>query len=149
MINVLGPIPAVGSVCFRDNQVILVRRRNPPRAGEWSIPGGRIEFGEPAHAAAIRELQEETGVVAKTLTLIEIIEHISGNDVDTEPEYHFVILDFLLEWVSGDPVADDDALEARFVDLSDLDVFGLSDEARRVILKGYDLMQDILAEGMQ
>lgn len=149
MINALKPIPAVGSVCFRDNQVILVRRRNPPRAGEWSIPGGRIEFGEPAHDAAIRELQEETGVVAKALTLIEVIEHISGNEDGAQPQHHFVILDFLVEWLSGDPVANDDALEARFVELSELDQFGLSGEARRVILKGYDLMQDILAEGMQ
>ena len=56
-----SPIPAVGVVCFRGDDVLLIKRGAPPRAGEWSLPGGRIEFGERAADAALRELREETG----------------------------------------------------------------------------------------
>jgi 8-oxo-dGTP diphosphatase len=46
-------------------EVLLIRRGTPPRLGEWSLPGGRIEWGEPVKAAALRELREETGVEAE------------------------------------------------------------------------------------
>ncbi|MEM1389834.1 MAG: NUDIX hydrolase [Pseudomonadota bacterium] len=149
MTTILKPVPAVGSVCFKGNQVILVRRGHPPGAGEWSIPGGRIEFGEPAETASLRELREETGVNAELLTLIEIVEHIPETPYRADPDNHFVIIEYLTRWISGDPVAGDDARDARFVPLSELDKFGLSEEARRVILKGYDLMQAIELKGMQ
>ena len=50
------PTPAVGTVCFRGEDVLLIRRGTPPLAGDWSIPGGRVEFGERTEAAALREL---------------------------------------------------------------------------------------------
>ena len=55
------PVPAAGVVCFRGDEVLLIRRGTPPREGEWSLPGGRIEWGERAADAALRELREETG----------------------------------------------------------------------------------------
>ena len=56
------PVPAVGVVCLRGDSVLLIRRGTPPRQGEWSLPGGRLEPGETAEDCAARELREELGV---------------------------------------------------------------------------------------
>ena len=63
----MTPVPAVGVVCFRGDEVLLIRRGRPPRQGQWSLPGGRIEPGERAVDAALRELREETGVASVEL----------------------------------------------------------------------------------
>jgi 8-oxo-dGTP diphosphatase len=70
------PVPAVGVVVLKSDEVLLVRRGTPPRLGQWSLPGGRIEFGETVEAAALRELKEETGVEAELLGLIEVVDAI-------------------------------------------------------------------------
>ncbi len=57
-----SPVPAVIAVVVHDGQALLVRRANPPDAGLWGFPGGKIEFGETVKAAATRELLEETGI---------------------------------------------------------------------------------------
>ena len=70
----LRPVPAVGVVCFRADHVLLIRRGTPPKQGEWSLPGGRVEPGEPVRAAALRELKEETGVEAELLGLVDVVD---------------------------------------------------------------------------
>ena len=65
------PTPAVGVVCLKGDEVLLIRRGTPPRQGEWSLPGGRIEPGERLADAALRELREETDVEAELIGLIE------------------------------------------------------------------------------
>ena len=97
----------VGVICFKDDQVLLIRRKNPPRAGEWSLPGGRIEIGESEEAAALRELIEETGVRATLGPKVEVI------DADFEG-FSYRLHDFVATWMQGVPVGADDALEAQF-----------------------------------
>lgn len=110
----MTPTPAAGVVCIRDGEVLLIRRGRPPRLGEWSIPGGRIEPGERAVDAALRELSEETGIEAKILGLIDVVDGVF-------PEHgrHYVLIDYAARWVSGEPVAGDDAAEAAFVPLAE------------------------------
>jgi len=67
--------PCVGIICFRGADVLLIKRGKPPKQGQWSIPGGHIEFGEPAEAAALRELKEETGIQAELCGLVDDASH--------------------------------------------------------------------------
>lgn len=123
-----APVPAVGVVCLRGDEVLLIRRGKPPMLGSWSLPGGRIEPGERAVDAALRELAEETGVVAELAGLIAVVDGIFP-----ESGRHYVLIDYAARWVSGEPVAGDDALEARFVSLSEVDGLISWSETRRVI----------------
>lgn len=107
------PVPAAGVICFRRAEVLLVRRGTPPRLDEWSLPGGRIEWGEAAAAAALRELEEETGVRAELLGLIDVVDGFF-NDDNGACERHYVLVDYAAAWISGEPVAGDDAAEAKF-----------------------------------
>jgi 8-oxo-dGTP diphosphatase len=115
-----GPVPAVGVVVLRDEEVLLVRRGTPPRQGQWSLPGGRIEFGETVEAAALRELKEETGVEAELLGLIEVLDAVFTSRASGDVTRHYVLIDFAARWLSGEPVAGDDAAQARFVHHSEV-----------------------------
>jgi 8-oxo-dGTP diphosphatase len=123
-----SPVPAVGIVCLRGDEVLLIRRGKPPKMGEWSLPGGRIEPGERAADAALRELVEETGVTAQITGLIDVVDGLFA-----EAGLHYVLIDYAAEWVSGEPVAGDDALEALFVPLDQVDELIEWSETRRII----------------
>lgn len=123
-----APVPCAGVVCLRGDAVLLIRRGRPPRLGEWSLPGGRIEPGERAVDAALRELREETGVEAEITGLLDVVDGIFP-----DAGRHYVLIDYAARWLSGEPVAGDDAAEARFVALEDVDALVGWDETRRVI----------------
>jgi 8-oxo-dGTP diphosphatase len=124
----LYPVPAVGVVCWRDNEVLLIRRGRAPRLGEWSIPGGKVRRGEALHDAALRELLEETSVRAKIGELLAVYEII-------EPQFHYILVDYSALWLSGEPVAGDDADEARFMPLDEAMTLINSADMRDVLLK--------------
>lgn len=110
------PVVAVLAVVLRGDAVLLVQRANPPDAGLWGFPGGKIEFGEPLLAAAARELAEETGVTAaprRVLDALDACEHAEGGGI----RRHFVLVAVLCDWQAGEPVAADDALDARWISL--------------------------------
>lgn len=125
--------PCVGIACFRDHEVLLIRRGTPPLAGQWSLPGGRIEFGEAAEAAALRELREETGVVARLAGLAAVVDAIFTSRRSGATARHYLLADYAAVWVSGEPVAGDDAALAQFVPVSRLSGLGLWQETMRVI----------------
>jgi len=124
----LYPVPAVGVVCWRDDEVLLIRRGRAPRLGEWSIPGGKLRRGEALHDAALRELFEETNVRAKIGELLAVYEII-------EPGFHYILIDYDAVWLAGDPLAGDDAIEARFMPLDEAMSLINSADMRDVLLK--------------
>ncbi len=128
-----SPIECVGVVCFRENEVLLIRRGQAPRAGQWSIPGGRIQPDENEKTAALRELTEETSVQAE---LIEKIETVI-TEID-EKTYH--LHDYVARWIRAKPMAGDDAVEACFVSLDDIETFGMWTETERIIRKAYEML---------
>lgn len=113
------PIAATIAIVIRAGKVLLVRRANPPDAGRWGFPGGKIERGETLHQAALRELKEETGVDAtalRTFTAADAFDYAADGGL----RRHFILVAVLCRWSDGEPVAGDDALEARWVDLETL-----------------------------
>lgn len=131
------PVPAVGVVCFNAaGEVLLIRRGTQPRLGEWSIPGGRLEWGETTKAAALRELKEETGVEAELVGLIDVVDGIFTSRSHGDVTRHYVLIDYVARHISGIPIAGDDAAEAKFVAWADLTNYGLWDETLRVITAG-------------
>lgn len=123
-----APVAAVGVICLRGDEVLLIRRGQPPRLGEWSLPGGRVEPGETLRQAARRELTEETGVTAELGPLIDVVDGIFP-----ESGRHYVLIDFAAHWQSGEPVAGDDAADARFWPLETIETHVAWAETVRVI----------------
>ncbi len=130
-----APIPCVGVVVLRGDQVLLVKRKNPPNAGAWSIPGGRIEAGESQEQAVHRELNEETGIDAEIIGKITVIDAQFGS-------YHYLLHDYAAVWTKGEPVAADDALDARFVPLNALSQYDLWDQTLEVIAQAVLMKSD-------
>ena len=121
-----NPIDCVGVICFRGEDVLLVKRGTPPRKGEWSIPGGRIEANETQRDAALRELFEETGIMAALESKVATIDAEFEN-------YNYRLHDYAARWISGEPQFGDDAVDARFVSPEDLDDLGMWPKTREVI----------------
>lgn len=112
----------VGVVDVEEGELLLVRRRDPPSVGRWTLPGGRVESGESLRQAAQREAQEETGLD------LEIGELIGTAEIDAGSE-RFVVCDFNVRRRDHNalPTPGDDALDARFVALEDVPGLDLVD----------------------
>lgn len=139
-----APVAGVGGVVIRDGEVLLVRRAYPPRAGEWSLPGGRLELGESLVEGVRREVREETGIEVEVGAVVEVFDRVH-RDADGRVRYHFVIVDFLCRPVGGVLVAGDDAADARWVTRADVAGLGVNPHAMAVIDRGFDAHQT--AEG--
>ena len=112
----MRPEVCVGAVAVVDDRLLLVRRGHGPAAGEWSLPGGRVEGGETLAEAVVREVAEETGLEAVCDDLVGWVERLGDG-------YHFVIFDFLVTVLDGPeklPQAGDDAAEAAWVPLDEV-----------------------------
>ncbi|MDD7969832.1 NUDIX hydrolase [Roseinatronobacter alkalisoli] len=116
----IRPIVAVLAVVIRDAQVLLIQRANPPDAGLWGFPGGKIEFGEALLAATERELLEETGITGRAQSVLNALDAYDWSE-DGSLRQHFVLVAVRCTWLSGDPVAADDALDARWVALDSME----------------------------
>jgi ADP-ribose pyrophosphatase YjhB (NUDIX family) len=101
-------------------------------AGRWSLPGGRLEFGERIESALQREIAEETSLEVQVGPLIEIVEVIDA-------PYHYVILDYVCRRTSGELRAGDDASAAVFVRPDELEPYGVTDAVARVVAKALTL----------
>jgi len=137
--NPRWPRVAASIAVFRDGEVLLVERGKGPRRGIWSLPGGHIEPGETARAAAQRELVEETGVVADLLGLVDVHDVIMRRE-NGDLAAHYVLAVFYGRWQENEPVAATDVAAARFVPLADVAGMSLTPGAADFISRAYQLI---------
>lgn len=121
-------MPRVGVLALvrHGRNVLLVRRANPPDAGLWGFPGGRVEAGETLFHAAERELKEETGLTARALRTVEVFDSLHHTP-DGTLAFHYVIVAVLCEDTAPAPTppeAADDALDARWFSYEDVSTLG-------------------------
>jgi len=114
-------VAAVGAVLIRDGRILLVKRGYPPAAGKWSLPGGAVEAGESLAEAATRELEEETGLRARPLGVVWVLNNVVL-DRSGRVKYHYLIVDILFdsETVEGTLRAGGDALDVSWVGLDEV-----------------------------
>jgi 8-oxo-dGTP diphosphatase len=134
------PVVGVGAVVFRGERVLLVRRGQEPARDSWSLPGGLVELGETLEAAIQRELAEETGISVNLLGISAVLERIFP-DPDGRIAYHYVLVDYLCDYVAGELTAGSDITAARFVPLSDLPDFDLPQFTSDVIRRAWHQKQ--------
>jgi 8-oxo-dGTP diphosphatase len=133
------PIVGVGGVIIDAGQVVLIKRRFEPLAGQWSIPGGTLEVGEELAAGTARELQEETGLIVEVGPVVEVFDRIMRDD-DGRVRYHFVLVDFLCRPVGGTLAAGDDVSDARWVSMEALEPYALTEKATSVVARARHLL---------
>lgn len=127
------PIRAASACVFRGRQVLLVQRGNALGRGLWSLPGGKIEPGETADACALRELLEETGVCARLVGLV-------GNYHIHSGLIQYSIACFAAWHLTGKPHAASDAVDARFVDVQDINEYSVASSTREAVSAACILM---------
>lgn len=129
------PLVGVGAVVLSAaGDVLLVKRRQEPLAGQWSLPGGMLELGESLEAGVARELLEETGLHVSVGPVVEVFDRILFDDVG-KVRYHFVLVDYLCRVRGGELAAGSDVEAAAWVHPSAMDSQHMTEKARAVILK--------------
>ena len=128
----------VSGIAFnRHREVLLIRRNQPPAQGLWSIPGGKLEPGETLVDACRREIEEETGLNTRVMSLVALVERRIEN-------FHYVIADFLVEVIDEEnrtPIANSDVSEACWITLDHLGHYELVPGLRDIIENTYRLWQ--------
>ena len=133
-----APVAAVGGVVIDGGAVLLVRRAFPPRQGEWSLPGGRLELGESLTDGVRREVREETGLDVEPGVVVHVFDRVHRDETG-RIRYHFVIVDFLCRPCGGTLAAGDDAADVRWVPWADVAALGVNAYAVDVIARAFRL----------
>lgn len=130
----VSPIVAVGAVILKDNNVLLVKRGNEPYRGYWSIPGGRVRFGERIRDALRREVREETGLDVEIGRLVCVLKMIVKSK-SGEPVFDYLILDYLSNVIGGELRPSSDVDEVKWVPLEDVDSYKLVPTVKKLLVK--------------
>ena len=114
------PIVAVLAVVLRDNRALIVQRAQQPNAGRWGFPGGVLELGETVAEGAMRELCEETGIVAEPAGILDVNNAIH-RDAEGRVQFHYVLIAVRGLWRSGEGAPADDAAAVAWASRDDIE----------------------------
>lgn len=109
----LVPRVGVGAITIHEGKVLLVKRGVEPARGLWAVPGGTLELGETLQECTAREMLEETGITIKVGACVYVFDFFE-RDENGKIKFHFVIVDFAGQYLSGEPKSADDADDARW-----------------------------------
>lgn len=137
-----SPILAVGAVVLHTDCVLLVQRARAPLAGQWALPGGIVELGETLAEAIVRELQEETGLIVRPVSVLDCLDKIERLP-EGRIQYHYVLVEFLCEVLSGTLQPSSDADQAQWFELQQLkkNPLGLSETSLHLIAVGSEKLK--------
>jgi 8-oxo-dGTP diphosphatase len=137
------PIVGVGAIVIDGDggadagRVVVVKRGHAPLLGEWSIPGGVVELGETLRQATEREALEETGLVVRASELLGVFDRIVPDEAGRH-QYHYVLIDFLCEVISGELQAAGDATDAQWFTADQIRILRLAEDTAAVIRLGFE-----------
>ncbi|MCM3878544.1 MAG: NUDIX hydrolase [Vicinamibacterales bacterium] len=123
---------------MQDSRVVLVKRRFEPLAGQWSLPGGRLELGETLEGGLAREMLEETGLEVEVGLVVDVFDRILL-DPERKVRYHYVLIDYLCRPIGGSLAYGSDVAAAEFANPGDLARYRLTPKATSVIEKAIAL----------
>ena len=125
-----NPVPTVDIIIEIEGKgIVLIKRKNPPYG--WAIPGGFIDYGESIEKAALREAKEEVSLE------VDLIEQLHTYSDPARDKRHHTITTVYIAKATGEPAADDDALEVGIFNEANLPEPLVFDHAK--ILKDYFL----------
>lgn len=110
-----SPSITADGILIKNQQILLVKRKNQPFKGKWALPGGFVEYEEKTEDTVIREVLEETGLKTK-------INQLAGvySDPDRDPRGHTITVAYILDIIGGELVAGDDASDVKFFNVKEL-----------------------------
>ena len=131
------PLVGVGAVILDQGRVVLVKRKFPPLAGDWSIPGGRLKIGETLREGVVREAREETGLTVDPVELLGVYDRLLLDEAG-RILYHYVLIDFLCRRLTGELQASGDADDARWFSPEEIEKVSLVADTAQVIGLGFE-----------
>lgn len=126
------PLVGVGALIVQGGRIVLIKRGHAPLAGEWSIPGGMLELGETVRQGTEREALEETGLRVRAAELVGVFDRVVRDD-HQRIFYHYVLIDFLCEVLSGELQAAGDAADARWFTPEEVEALALAFDTAEVV----------------
>lgn len=129
-----SPISVVSTIVHAKGKVLLILRSKQPYKNKWSLPGGRQEFGEGLKEAALRELNEETALVAQDASFIRVYEEIALNE-DSATQFHVNIAVFRVDNFKGIEKAGDDAADVMWANKRDLHRLDMTPNTANIIIE--------------
>ncbi|MBD3407836.1 MAG: NUDIX domain-containing protein [Candidatus Lokiarchaeota archaeon] len=137
MLMYRNPSPTVDTIILDKDRVVLVKRKNEPYKGMWVLPGGFVDYGETVEEAAVREVMEETGLEIKLKAILGVY-----SDPARDPRKHIQSTVFIAQYISGTPIGGDDAAEAKWFTLEELNKVSLAFDHNQIIKDFIDWMNE-------
>jgi len=127
------PFIGVGALIVKDGRYLLIKRGKEPSKGKWSIPGGKVELGETLVEAVKREVLEECGIQIEIIKIFNVMDRIL-KDENGRTKYHFVLIDYYAQYISGEARALSDADDMKWVTAEEIVNLDMNPKSREIIL---------------